>query len=482
MAKHVMKKSKWIVFSVALLLVSGVQEAQQKGQVLNQQARQSPKIHEFNWQQSLLLPWGDPRIYPIGGTEIRALAAFEGKLFAANGYWMDTERENPTLPGAQVLRLDGPGSAWQVDLELTDRTPRGLRLYQAISTLQRVRFTTDGAGRPLSEPIDLLLAGVWKRGPGLDVFAHAVGHGWSKIPIVGQENAPRGTQVRAFSLHKDRITGVDLVFAGATNASIFTGTYGSTRRNITWNPQAELRGDFNRNLSGAKGRVSSFAECNGKLYAGAYDTIYERVDGPSPVWRQVFITTIHAQNSNSVTGLRGLTCIRAPSGSNVLLASVEDNPARIYRIDPNQLHSGGGNNATQELDVSSYLSEALGTKATYAIVAYNDMTPYPGSSEFCPNLLMGFEVNTPQAPQTFFRHDVAAHYLVRDCNGGYAVREIRDFQTAPKPRLVSVRTLAMSPFLSDPPGTIYAGGFDANAEPVHNTAWLYKGIPVPASQ
>jgi hypothetical protein len=41
-----------------------------------------------------------------------------------------------------------------------------------------------------------------------------------------------------------------------------------------------------------------------------------------------------------------------------------------------------------------------------------------------------------------------------------------------------VRALAVSPFASDPVGTVYAGGFDANNNLVHNTAWLYRGISV----
>ena len=36
----------------------------------------------------------------------------------------------------------------------------------------------------------------------------------------------------------------------------------------------------------AKGRVSSFAECNGRLYAAVYDAIYERSDGTSPTWNE----------------------------------------------------------------------------------------------------------------------------------------------------------------------------------------------------
>jgi hypothetical protein len=58
------------------------------------------------------------------------------------------------------------------------------------------------------------------------------------------------------------------------------------------------------------------------------------------------------------------------------------------------------------------------------------------------------------------------------------LRVIKDKQIEPEPQLVSVRTLAVTPFPSDPPGTVYAGGFDANNNAVHNTAWLYKGVPI----
>jgi hypothetical protein len=271
-----------------------------------------------------------------------------------------------------------------------------------------------------------------------------------------------------------------MVFVGATHA-IFAGTYDGERRNIAWNPLPEWEGDPAGPPSG-RARVARFADCNGTLYATSAGTIYERSDGRSPIWKKVFETTIHSDNSK-VTGLRGLTCIRDPSrSSDVLLAGVEDNPARIYRIDPHHTDPVGGYEATLELDVSAFLTAALGTETTYAIVPYNMMTGYPAGG--CLRLLLGLEAITPQAPETFGkqRFNPHAYYLVRDCDGAYALREIRDLQIVPPPELVAVRTLAVSPFQSDPAGTVYAGGFDANYNPVHNTAWLYKGVPTAAAQ
>jgi hypothetical protein len=438
---------------------------------------------DFVWSQSLPVRSRDPGITAIGGTEVRALAVLDHKLFAAIGYWMDTNRSDPALPGARVVRLDSKDSEWRVDLELTEQTASGMRTYEAISNLESVHLTTDGNGNALAPPVDLLLAGVWKRGTGVDVFSRGTGPGpylWTKLPISGQENDPRGVQVRSFAVHKDRETGIDIVFAGATNA-IFVGAYNRDQKKIVWNPKPEWQGEL-FGEPGPVGRVSSFAECNGKLYAAIHSEIYERTDGSSPAWKKVFEVNIR---SARVTGLRGLTSIRDPSSEGeILIASVEDNPARIYRINPHVNDGAGGYGGTLELNVSRFLTEALGTRATYAGIAYNDTTAYPDDDGHCSRLLIGLEVITPNAPNTFgsLRFSPNAYYLVRNCNGAYMLREIQDKHISPKPELVAVRALALSPFADDPPGTVYAGGFDTNRVEVHNTAWVYKGVPAAKAQ
>ncbi len=462
-----------------LPMLCWAQQPQQQSDPARGRQSQDRGFPEFTWRRSLPIRPGDPSITKIGGTEVRALAVFDGKLYAGIGYWVDTERENLTLPGAQVLRLDAANSEWQIDFELDQRLPSGKRRYQAISNLQAVRFTIDNKGEALDPPVDLLLAGVWSHG-GLEVFFRVTGSPsfpWARIRIPGHENDPSGSQVRSFILHKDRITGADIVFAGASNA-IFTGSYDRSEKSIVWNPQPEWQGEMGR--PAAKGRVSSFAECNGKVYAAVHGTIYERSDGAAPAWKKVFETAIEIGNNVHVTGLRGLTSIPNVSGpGEVLLASVEDAPSRIYRIDPHQADASGMYSATLEIDVSSFLTRALGTNVTYASIAYNDTTAYPDRDGNCPFRLIGMEAITPDARETFgkFKYDVNAHYLIRDCGGHYALREIQDPQIVPKPQLVAVRALAVSPFAADPTGTVYAGGFDANNNPVHNTAWLYRGVP-----
>ena len=432
---------------------------------------------QFDWTPSLPLRFGDPAVTPIGGTELRALAVFDHKLFAGVGYWMDTESKNPALPGAQVLRLDAANGQWQVDLELTERDPWQVKLRKdfAISIIKPVRFAYDQQGHALESPVDMLVAGVWSHNLGLDVFVRKAGAAsWSSIPIPGQE-AVSHTHIRAFHIHRDRKTGAEKLFASGSNA-IFAGSYDSERQGIVWDQAPDWSGSDVR--SGGRARVMSLAECGDKLYATQNGAIYERADGPTPVWTKIFETEIKSTHP-TISGLRGLTCVGHPSGrGESLLVAAEDEPARIYRVDLTP--SEDGRKETLELDVSAFLSAALVTKATYAFAAYNDMTPYPASAPGCPQYLIGLEARTPDANETFgkYHYHPFAHFLVRACDGTYSLHEIVDPRIVPKPWLGAVRTFVLSPFASDPPGTVYAGGFDTHFTPVHNTAWLYKGVPV----
>lgn len=140
----------------------------------------------------------------------------------------------------------------------------------------------------------------------------------------------------------------------------------------------------------------SLAECDDKIYATQNDAIFERSDGEAPAWSKIFVTNIKSSYS-VLSGLRGLTCIPNPPGhGESLLVAVEDAPARIYRIDLSARDAGRPKD-TLELDVSSFLSDALGTKATYAFVAYNNMTKYPAGARGCPSLLVGLWASTPNA-------------------------------------------------------------------------------------
>lgn len=102
------------------------------------------------WEQSFKAGMIDESTgKPIRGTEIVHLAAHKGRLYAGNSYWMDT-RGYANIPWSQVLVLDSPDAAWKVDLALG---PKHLR----VTALQSVTLSTDGDGKSLAPPVNLLL-------------------------------------------------------------------------------------------------------------------------------------------------------------------------------------------------------------------------------------------------------------------------------------------------------------------------------------
>ena len=74
---------------------------------------------------------------PIRGTEIVHLAAHKGRLYAGNGYWMDT-RGYKNIPWSQVLVLDSPKGTWKVDLALG-------RPHLRVTALESVSFRASHA-------------------------------------------------------------------------------------------------------------------------------------------------------------------------------------------------------------------------------------------------------------------------------------------------------------------------------------------------
>jgi hypothetical protein len=272
------------------------------------------------------------------------------------------------------------------------------------------------------------------------------------------------------------VTGIDRVFAGQDPRGVFSGTYDpAVPGHIRWNalPELDLSGVSEVGLSGRSGhlRVSSFAECNGRLYAAVGQHIYERIDGADPRWRLLYT---NPYPGHTETGLRGLTAIRSPSGQDqVLLGAVEGNAARVVRIDPRD-----GSEAT-ELDLADFLGQLWGMRATYVIAAYNDMAKVrdPGGGEA---LLIGLEAFIlPSAPIVaghnvvnvgYGRLEAGGWYLVRHPSGRYDLRQV----AAPSGRpLVATRSIRVSPFPREN-DALYFAGYDANKVPAHDTAWIVR--------
>ena len=149
------------------------------------------------------------------------------------------------------------------------------------------------------------------------------------------------------------------MFAGQDPRGIYRGSYDPTvTGRIRWNdaPELDISGIDVTAFPGLAGRlrISSFAECNGQLYAAIGQQIYERIDATAPHWHLVY-TNPHPAHSE--TGLRGLTAIASPIGAQVLLAAIEGAEARIIRVDPSD------GSETTDLDLAGFLGNAWHTRA-----------------------------------------------------------------------------------------------------------------------
>jgi hypothetical protein len=324
--------------------------------------------------------------------------------------------------------------------------------------------------------VSLLIAANWDLTGTARVFSRDDATGAWVGASLAQDRPTPGflPQVRSLGRHRDRVTGIDHVFAGQDPRGIFSGAYDpAVPGHIRWTaaPELDLSGVSAAGLSGrnAQLRVSSFAECNGRLYAAIGQQIYERTDGTVPQWR---LASTNRYPGHSETGLRGLTAISGPSGE-VLLAAVEGSAARLVRVDPRD-----GSEVT-ELDLADFLDTAWGMRVGYVIAAYNDMAK-TGDAGGGEPLLIGLEafvrLSAPIAAGHgvvnvgYGRLEAGGWYLVRHPGGRYDLRQV----AAPSGRpLVATRSIRVSPFPQER-DAVYLAGYDANKVPAHDTAWIMR--------
>ena len=160
----------------------------------------------------------------MGGTEMRLLVPHGGKLYAGNGYWED--RPGPEgSQGAEILVLDTPRGRWRVDHAFEERLPSGRWRDLAVGALTEAVFSTDNSGRMLPHPVQLLLASTWDLTGAARIFTRDDASGtWAAVELAQDRPAPDFLpQIRSFGSHRDRVTGVDLAFAGHTPRGIFSG-------------------------------------------------------------------------------------------------------------------------------------------------------------------------------------------------------------------------------------------------------------------
>jgi poly(A) polymerase len=445
----------------------------------SQDANSAAGLQRQGFEVAFLAGSRDATGHFLGGTEIRSLVAHDGKLFAGNGYWMDRPGSEG-FQGAEILVLDQPDGHWRVDHAFEGSMPSGIARNLTVGVLGETNIATDATGKPLTKPISLLLASTWDLTGETRVFARDDATGaWAATTLADSQRIPgagRLPQVRSFGSHRDRITGIDYAFAGQDPNGIYAGVYDPTvPGRIRWGetPELDVSAIPTTDFPGMEGRlrITSFSECNGRIYAAAGQQIYERIDGPAPSWRLIYT---NRNPGRSETGLRGLTTVPNPGGAGqVLLAAVEGTASRIVRVDPVD-----GSEVT-EIDLQSFLGRSWGMEVSYTISAYNNMAKVhdPQGNDV---LLIGLEAFIKRESPVPTGHTVSnfghgqletdAWYLVRRANGNYDLRRIPDRSDQ---SMVSTRSIVASPFPGDN-DAIYFAGFDANKAPAHNTAWIVR--------
>ncbi len=435
-------------------------------------------LAEEGWKESYSAGYLDKRGVFAGGSEIMHLVPHKGKVYAANGYWMDARWVIPPegqRQSAQVLRLDSTDSSWQVDLDTGKSNGHGLE-YMKGNVLRSVTFTRDGTGKTLAEPVNLLVmaagsnferggaVSTWVRNDESETWTHSlVRHGSS---VGGIRWVPRDMET-----HTDKVTGVEKLFMSLGNPGIVAGTYDESR-------PGKIRWDRNLEFPFLKGgsfrtRPLGITVANGSLFFSEGGTIYRRVDGKSPSYSKVL--DFHEDTDTDVGGIRGLTTIKNPNGPGqsllFLWAPGNRSECQVKRMDPD---GSGQYKVHDEVKLIDLMSNTLGAEVTYTLGAHNMMYPIIDKDNGKTVHLIGFQGNIRTKKDLRWKGSAlyaGAMYAVRREDQTYKVQEVNNSYRPGKKPLISPRAFCYSPFND---GNLFIGGHDSSRKVSDNMAWVFK--------
>lgn len=419
----------------------------------------------------------------MGGTEMRVLAAHKGKLYGGIETWMDTIPTNGQDPyiGAQILRLDAPNGNWQLDRHFNEprNNPqpgqRTLFRNEGVTALESIIFKTDSLGNPLPKPDTILIAACRDFNGIASVYTRNDLTGiWTETVVAPTAGTLKAT-IRSLVSYRDKVTGVDLVFAGCLPQGMVAGVYApQLPGKISWRVPEISASNTNVGVAGSgsfQGRPMAFAECNGQLHIAAAPVVLRRQDGPNPKWIEVFRYALNVTPGGS-SGLRGLTCIPNPNGNGQsLLAALEGNQGAMIRLDPKPTLPYS---STIELNIMQNLTDAWKTippaiNASYVVVANSEMTWVKDPITQDSTLFITIQHHPAKA------RDDAFYYIRRVKNGAitYDLKRIDNTKLNPLLILNSTRACIISPFTNDNQ-YLYFGGYDADDNPNHNSAYALR--------
>ncbi|MEI6409631.1 MAG: T9SS type A sorting domain-containing protein [Bacteroidota bacterium] len=429
-------------------------------------------IAHAQFTQSFTAGTTDPNGKFMGGTEMRVLARHKAMLFGGVETWKDdtTGTCDPFI-GAQIMRLESPTGAWHLDKHFDtffpNLTGRERKRNEGVTALESVIFKTDKNGAPLSTPDTILIAAARDFTGVLSVYTrNDLTMTWTETEIGTVSTDTIGSTdndgtIRSFILYRDKVTGVDRIFAGSLPNGIISGAYDpSLPGKIAWNTATP-------ELTGFVGRPMAFTVCNGDLYCAIAPSLWKRTDGPNPSWTAFYTYPFNVTPGGS-SGLRGLTTIKNPNGSGQsMIAALEGQISKIYRITPT--NAMPPYTISIEYDIDTAMTNAFGYPGNYYVVANSEMSwiTEPGSGDSILTI-------TIQHHPANIRDD--AFYLLRKQTGSsvqYALKRIDNTVFAPLTILNSTRAIAASPFANDE-NYVFIGGYDADNNISHNTAYVLR--------
>ncbi|MEE4210174.1 MAG: alpha/beta hydrolase [Parvularcula sp.] len=429
---------------------------------------------EIPWSMSFDAAFSADEERPLTGTQVTGILRHEGKLYAGNG--QKGSVDDP--PRGQIFRLDAREEPWSADLTM----PRG---YTDVLSLASVRFERDFEAMPV-EPASYLLAGTRSRndvrsedtrGPlGAGLFIKTPSGTWTKQDI-GSAEAPV-TELGALAFWRDRLTGVEHVFAAASPAplGIYRGAFspGATG-GIGFAPEPEL-------IAPEGAAFVGFAVCGEKLYAATGRQIFEREDGDEPRWNSLLDLTeltalrpylddldIYWQRNFELGSFR---CDLSQTKPTLAFTALN----RAFRYEP------GKDTPISELNIASLIKAELGREVHFVQGMNAELMHRSGrDTEEWIGLEVYYDLDylsaLPEFPfwPTGFGKD--GWYLVRTVDRGavsYRLEQLTIPGLDPNLRpLARVTDFERSPFDQD--NAVYVGGFAPWFEATSNTAWIARG-------
>ena len=427
---------------------------------------------DFSWQPSLKFDAEKTKQGPLPVNAMQ-LVVHRGKLFC--GMATSFERDRYSRNSSYIYSKANADAPWKLEVDFGPGTSRVGQMFSA-------RFENDGDGQPIEGgPQEILVAFTMnlagRRGTEplqMRVRDDATGQ-WLTVDLPTPKVA--GSNVREVWLHRDSVTGADLLFVGANPSplGIFSGSYDpDAPSRIRWNATPEITAPGRRGTS----KWFGMASVNGAMFASDVDSVFRRVDGPRPRWVRV-LQFPRGVGDEGGAEVRGLTAVPNPQSltgwpeEEMLVLATQ---MKIWRMrvpdDADETHDH-----TAELDLLPWLGKRLGEPVIFAESAFNRLTPFQTGSDATPLWPIGFQVVYPVPGKKLSRRDPDSYrlkddawFLLRDVQANYKLHRIDS-----DARLFLARDFKASPFASEP-HILYACGYNgSHFKGSLGTAWIYRG-------